>query len=1133
MSNIIPQEVVDYFIESNILTKDEIKLLLEGSCFQLTKTTPNGVNKTFVKDQLYKHIYFASDDGMDTSHINRYNSKIPFEWLLKDGDKTSTRVNKATQRYKSYYYLSSTCPFIPCRHYFDLDGLQEPLTNENIKDLLIAFYDPIRLDVVRFSVTQSIKTIDNNNTYGYHIVVPALSSSPQDLCNFVKYQNNNQNLKYKFDERVYNGGRLFRLPYSTDRIKPNPHVITYGTFEDWDLANTEDTKFIKFSNYINFNNIIKPIIKREVQDYDDNAVSKSLFYDRLDSKWNFDLVPTVTKVKVFIEFVKHVLSMRNHTKESKYSEFWIHNMRTSHNDDSTCPDEYKNDLVISKYLIAKQLKFTIARSIFTEYGYSYNKRFTNQLINRYLKISCEEFDKCLTSKAKSTGLIYDIASKISLIEVYDDRRLYKMIYKYKQDLIKDFLFDRNIMSSRFNINQLHPFISSLYTFEDYIQNNPRYTTLTQHLYHLSQCVAYVLQNKSYVIKTMNESTQRISYEFHGLAYFQRELGINAKFVINFDVSNHDLIMNNVTIPDEVIDMMSDDVDKISVSSKDSTNTKEQKYKQVGYKEKNIGDLLRILRDNNLLMLFKYQTPFADITYDIDKDNNKIPIKREQIKRNTNKIQNSIFKEISKEMGYDLTTHDDYNSNDSRNNLPVLSNFNPPIELPKSNGGYNVELIKTWLQFMLKRIKPKYHNAFIDLLYSIRERLTTSKPTPTKCYILYGKYGCEGKSFLLACLSKVFGSASMDLDRNKFLNEKFDAWKKCLGLIAVEECEGNAYTQLQLATQIKNYTTKDTTIRDMNKINEKSVNYGVLCLSTNDETLNGLVNADSPTIDRLVVIRFKKLDFEKEEWDPIVEDSINHEAFAYSLWRYLISSCGFIANEGKSYNYTSERYNGQEKTLFIEKAKSKANNLSNIFVSLLKYKDEKYNQAATWVHELTKQDCYDWFKILEYSPHDNKTYINTKTLEVYIDEFNNKYTKTKITKKDVESSLIKNGWLHGSPIILYNRERVYGYYKNLDENDLLFKESVSHYLFNNDNHEESENEDSINEEQKLEVKKLFEDVIHDNKKYQYILVKDANKIIKNAGINKQIAMTILKELGFDETPCNTTINKKSVYVYRKR
>ena len=313
---------------------------------------------------------------------------------------------------------------------------------------------------------------------------------------------------------------------------------------------------------------------------------------------------------------------------------------------------------------------------------------------------------------------------------------------------------------------------------------------------------------------------------------------------------------------------------------------------------------------------------------------------------------------------------------------VLQLFRPPTECK-----YDKELIEDYMKFIESRVI--HPEALREEFASHAYRFRNKRAFIEKFFIHYDPAGQSGKSFIFNAFEQIYGKDyAINADPKKILNDQFDSWKTKKLLVWMEEAEPNkrqAMNYDEMKAAVKRLTTRSTAARGMYEENKSAENAAIVGFNTNDETLFGLVRADQATIDRLVIIEFKR-DGSKVDWVKMAHKYLENPNFAYSLYKYLCED--YVIYDG----YTPNRYRSQEKNEFIQNA-------------IINNK----NSVLNWIETLSlppesKNEVYNDSIFNEFKGKDKTWLYSTK--KAMITSYNEYCSIRKIMKKFSDGELIK-------------------------------------------------------------------------------------------------------------------------------
>jgi len=204
--------------------------------------------------------------------------------------------------------------------YFDLDHIPD---KDYIYDFiygLACIFGIADSDDIKY--TESIKS---KNEYSYHIVIPNIKATKEEIKNIVKDLKNGKDfINYSidgetiinnyFDDSVYDSNQAFRLPNQTVDIKPFKHNIIKGDYEDFILNyfKTEPTELKTITQQEKKKKSKKPKVEKKPITFLKDEQLKSLL-DQLDpsyvddySKWSIitNIFKGIDKYKLWDEWSK-------------------------------------------------------------------------------------------------------------------------------------------------------------------------------------------------------------------------------------------------------------------------------------------------------------------------------------------------------------------------------------------------------------------------------------------------------------------------------------------------------------------------------------------------------------------------------------------------------------------------------------------------------------------------------------------------------------------------------------------------------------------------------------------------------------------------------------------------------------
>ena len=242
---------------------------------------------------------------------------------------------------------------------------------------------------------------------------------------------------------------------------------------------------------------------------------------------------------------------------------------------------------------------------------------------------------------------------------------------------------------------------------------------------------------------------------------------------------------------------------------------------------------------------------------------------------------------------------------------TLATYRPPVKTR-----YDRKIVDKWIDLIKTFIVSPA--PFIELLDSMATRLRNDKEPIAKFFINYGP-GNTGKTFMVSNLSRICPfNCNVQVDQHQVENDKHNAWLEGKILVWLEEVESSTYQTHALDRLLKIWSGDKLSVRPLYGNTKVIDNLAIYGMNTNSNDLYGLINADTPVINRLVITEFKQT-YSKEELDKLTRPFRYNTSFAYSLWYYL------MYEHQISPNYSSNRYFGEEKYEFIRKQRASVGN----------------------------------------------------------------------------------------------------------------------------------------------------------------------------------------------------------------
>ena len=108
------------------------------------------------------------------------------------------------------------------------------------------------------------------------------------------------------------------------------------------------------------------------------------------------------------------------------------------------------------------------------------------------------------------------------------------------------------------------------------------------------------------------------------------------------------------------------------------------------------------------------------------------------------------------------------------------------------------------------------------------------------------------------------------------------------MIWLEEAETTNYQSKKIQQIVKQMSTENASVRGHYEKTRAAKNIAIVGMNTNSPDLYGLVNADNATLERLVIIEYKKKDANTtlESLRSMLKKLNEDPCFDYSIWNYL-------------------------------------------------------------------------------------------------------------------------------------------------------------------------------------------------------------------------------------------------------
>ena len=331
-----PADIIQELLNRNIITSEHASDVLNkpSEIIEVPYSRSSTGMEKFPSEQLINGYFYISVAGVKLNILERYKNKKNFSEILILFRKSGSFIG--------LYYVSPVYTFIPQRIYVDIDKHNKSLSYEEIENIMLKLLEPLQISTVIIGVAESVKS--NPSSYNYHIVITNYSISAEDLKQLVLYYNHVKPIDCpEMDTSIYSGNHLFRLPYSTDSIKPIPYKCIYDTtLKDWELNNTSNTTLLKVSeelnNTINDTLNIRFTSSIPVEYILQHQELEQVLLEHEMSSYNMDRIPLYYKIDLLTEFAKL----------SETTDFTIHNYRCIASERS-----------INKDIFTRCLKFTI------------------------------------------------------------------------------------------------------------------------------------------------------------------------------------------------------------------------------------------------------------------------------------------------------------------------------------------------------------------------------------------------------------------------------------------------------------------------------------------------------------------------------------------------------------------------------------------------------------------------------------------------------------------------------------------------------------------------------------------------------------------------------------------------------
>ena len=276
---------------------------------------------------------------------------------------------------------------------------------------------------------------------------------------------------------------------------------------------------------------------------------------------------------------------------------------------------------------------------------------------------------------------------------------------------------------------------------------------------------------------------------------------------------------------------------------------------------------------------------------------------------------------------------------------VLSLWIPPMKTD-----YNKDFVLKFINYYITRAKhEKPIKHFFDCLAF---KLRNPESFLVKFFIQYGT-GHDGKTMLIELIDDMFGNFSMIGTQAQFTKDEKNSWQQGMMFEWMEEAEDD-YGTKNLSTAIKLMTSRKIGRRGMYKELAKGTNSAIVGMNTNKANLNGLKNCEKAVKDRLVIIEYKEDNKEFSELVDGLSDYIlaNHEEFIYSFYYYLLNDHPLDET-----NFTTERYDGEEKKAYIENINNKECGIVGRWIKQTWLSNQTSTNALLKQYMIKNQKCF--------------------------------------------------------------------------------------------------------------------------------------------------------------------------------
>jgi hypothetical protein len=194
-------------------------------------------------------------------------------------------------------------------------------------------------------------------------------------------------------------------------------------------------------------------------------------------------------------------------------------------------------------------------------------------------------------------------------------------------------------------------------------------------------------------------------------------------------------------------------------------------------------------------------------------------------------------------------------------------------------------------------------------------------------------------------------SNVAVKHQQLTDSNFTGWTQDLLMLHVEELEDTNYQNESFSTVIKLATTRKASGERKYKDTEGGENHAIFGLNTNSPDLCGLIRADEPVIDRLVILQFlaKPADLDWAQVKQELQLDHAHEAsIGATMYRYLRDDYAI------AHNFTPDRYYRPDKYAILKALRSRSQtSIEAWFAAIGAINDDNVDcvhqvlQPATW------------------------------------------------------------------------------------------------------------------------------------------------------------------------------------------